>query len=96
MKGKLYLFGGVSRPDATECLPGVYSFDIGEDVTVGGGKRNTSSLVCAEAFFCRCCFSVTLRKSKIKPNSTVMVFPFSNSVSDLGLFGSRGRGPQSC
>ncbi|KAM9820177.1 uncharacterized protein ACB057_000773 [Neosynchiropus ocellatus] len=28
VKGKLYLFGGVSRPDATECLPGVYCFDI--------------------------------------------------------------------
>ncbi|XP_047425091.1 rab9 effector protein with kelch motifs [Mugil cephalus] len=28
VKGKLYLFGGVSSPDATECLPGVYSFDI--------------------------------------------------------------------
>ncbi|XP_035464829.2 rab9 effector protein with kelch motifs [Scophthalmus maximus] len=28
VKGKLYLFGGVCRPDATECLPGVYSFDI--------------------------------------------------------------------
>ncbi|XP_029300986.1 rab9 effector protein with kelch motifs-like [Cottoperca gobio] len=28
VKGKLYLFGGASSPDATECLPGVYSFDI--------------------------------------------------------------------
>uniref|UniRef100_A0A3B4VPV9 Zmp:0000001301 n=1 Tax=Seriola dumerili TaxID=41447 RepID=A0A3B4VPV9_SERDU len=28
VKGKLYLFGGVSSPNATECLPGVYSFDI--------------------------------------------------------------------
>ncbi|KAK2818821.1 hypothetical protein Q5P01_024382 [Channa striata] len=28
VKGKLYLFGGVSSPDATESLPGVYSFDI--------------------------------------------------------------------
>uniref|UniRef100_A0AAQ6IJ09 Uncharacterized protein n=1 Tax=Anabas testudineus TaxID=64144 RepID=A0AAQ6IJ09_ANATE len=28
VKGKLYLFGGVSSPDTTECLPGVYSFDI--------------------------------------------------------------------
>ncbi|KAM8827678.1 uncharacterized protein AB9W97_004026 isoform 2-T2 [Spinachia spinachia] len=28
VKGKLYLFGGASRSDATECLPGVYSFDI--------------------------------------------------------------------
>ncbi|XP_029025733.1 rab9 effector protein with kelch motifs isoform X2 [Betta splendens] len=28
VKGKLYLFGGVSGSDATECLPGVYSFDI--------------------------------------------------------------------
>ncbi|XP_059213653.1 uncharacterized protein zmp:0000001301 [Centropristis striata] len=28
VKGKLYLFGGVSSPDATECLPGVHSFDI--------------------------------------------------------------------
>ncbi|XP_071322896.1 rab9 effector protein with kelch motifs isoform X1 [Trachinotus anak] len=28
VKGKLYLFGGVSSPNATECLPGVYTFDI--------------------------------------------------------------------
>nr|XP_020456647.1 host cell factor 2-like [Monopterus albus] len=28
VNGKLYLFGGVSSPDTTECLPGVYSFDI--------------------------------------------------------------------
>ncbi|XP_037609013.1 rab9 effector protein with kelch motifs isoform X1 [Sebastes umbrosus] len=28
VKGKLYLFGGASTPDAPECLPGVYSFDI--------------------------------------------------------------------
>ncbi|XP_070707247.1 rab9 effector protein with kelch motifs [Pempheris klunzingeri] len=28
VKGKLYLFGGASKPDATECLPGVHSFDI--------------------------------------------------------------------
>uniref|UniRef100_A0A3B5A0K3 Rab9 effector protein with kelch motifs n=1 Tax=Stegastes partitus TaxID=144197 RepID=A0A3B5A0K3_9TELE len=28
VKGSLYLFGGTSSPEATECLPGVYSFDI--------------------------------------------------------------------
>ncbi|MEQ2230716.1 hypothetical protein ILYODFUR_032253, partial [Ilyodon furcidens] len=28
IKGKLYLFGGASSPDASECLPGVYSFDV--------------------------------------------------------------------
>uniref|UniRef100_A0A3Q3EPR0 Rab9 effector protein with kelch motifs n=1 Tax=Kryptolebias marmoratus TaxID=37003 RepID=A0A3Q3EPR0_KRYMA len=28
VKGKLFLFGGASSPDATECLPGVYRFDI--------------------------------------------------------------------
>ncbi|XP_075312618.1 uncharacterized protein LOC142373299 [Odontesthes bonariensis] len=28
VKGRLYLFGGASSPDAAECLPGVYSFDI--------------------------------------------------------------------
>ncbi|XP_034048004.1 rab9 effector protein with kelch motifs [Thalassophryne amazonica] len=28
VRGKLYLFGGVSSPKATECLPGVYCFDI--------------------------------------------------------------------
>ncbi|KTF83230.1 hypothetical protein cypCar_00041502 [Cyprinus carpio] len=27
-KGKLYLFGGSSHPESTECLPGVYCFDI--------------------------------------------------------------------
>lgn len=38
VKGKLYLFGGVSSPDAAECLPGVYSFDIGEDDTEQVGE----------------------------------------------------------
>ncbi|CDR00178.1 unnamed protein product [Oncorhynchus mykiss] len=28
VKGKLYLFGGVDSPQAGECLPGVYCFDI--------------------------------------------------------------------
>ncbi|XP_055063381.2 uncharacterized protein [Misgurnus anguillicaudatus] len=28
VKGKLYLFGGSSHPEAKECLPGVYCFDI--------------------------------------------------------------------
>lgn len=52
MKGKLYLFGGVSSPDATECLPGVYSFDIGEDVTqLVEEEENTISLVCAFLYF---------------------------------------------
>lgn len=32
VKGNLYLFGGASSPDATECLPGVYRFDIGENM----------------------------------------------------------------
>lgn len=44
MKGKLYLFGGASSPDAGECLPGVYSFDIGEDVIEGGGKEEHDQL----------------------------------------------------
>ncbi len=30
VKGKLYLFGGSSHPEAKQCLPGVYCFDIGE------------------------------------------------------------------
>ncbi|XP_056322999.1 uncharacterized protein zmp:0000001301 [Danio aesculapii] len=28
VKGKLYLFGGCSDPEAKECLPGIYCFDI--------------------------------------------------------------------
>ncbi|XP_050801811.1 uncharacterized protein LOC127047504 isoform X5 [Gopherus flavomarginatus] len=28
VRGKIYLFGGCSTPDAKECLPGVYSFDL--------------------------------------------------------------------
>ncbi|XP_029921594.1 rab9 effector protein with kelch motifs [Myripristis murdjan] len=28
VKGRLFLFGGASEPNATECLPGVYCFDI--------------------------------------------------------------------
>eukprot|EP00064_Thunnus_orientalis_P006896 superscaffoldBa00000739_g6915 len=45
LTGKLYLFGGVSRHDATECLPGVYSFDIvsltWECLTTGGVTLKT-------------------------------------------------------
>uniref|UniRef100_A0A3P9I1B3 Zmp:0000001301 n=1 Tax=Oryzias latipes TaxID=8090 RepID=A0A3P9I1B3_ORYLA len=43
-KGRLYLFGGASCPDATECLPGVYSFDISltwERLAVGGVAPRT-------------------------------------------------------
>ncbi|XP_049909422.1 rab9 effector protein with kelch motifs isoform X1 [Epinephelus moara] len=47
VKGKLYLFGGASSPDATECLPGVYSFDIvsltWEGLAVGGVALRTLS-----------------------------------------------------
>ncbi|XP_016519975.1 host cell factor 1 [Poecilia formosa] len=28
VRGKLYLFGGSSSPEASECLPGVFSFDV--------------------------------------------------------------------
>ncbi|XP_039634931.1 rab9 effector protein with kelch motifs-like [Perca fluviatilis] len=45
VKGKLYLFGGVSSPEATECLPGVYSFDIvsltWECLAIGGVALKT-------------------------------------------------------
>ncbi|GLD51789.1 rab9 effector protein with kelch motifs [Lates japonicus] len=45
VKGKLYLFGGVSSPDAAECLPGVYSFDIvsltWECLAIGGVALRT-------------------------------------------------------
>lgn len=42
VRGKLYLFGGWSCPDAAECLPGVYSFDIGEDVQRAGWAPSTT------------------------------------------------------
>ncbi|XP_062291278.1 rab9 effector protein with kelch motifs [Scomber scombrus] len=45
VKGKLYLFGGVSHQDASECLPRVYSFDIvsltWECLTTGGVTLKT-------------------------------------------------------
>ncbi|CAJ1071095.1 rab9 effector protein with kelch motifs isoform X1 [Xyrichtys novacula] len=45
VKGKLYLFGGVSKPGATECLPGVHSFDVvsltWERLAVGGVALRT-------------------------------------------------------
>ncbi|XP_034152979.1 rho GTPase-activating protein gacHH [Esox lucius] len=45
VKGKLYLFGGVSNPQAGECLPGVYCFDIvnleWERLTIGGVSLRT-------------------------------------------------------
>uniref|UniRef100_A0A3P8TYH5 Zmp:0000001301 n=1 Tax=Amphiprion percula TaxID=161767 RepID=A0A3P8TYH5_AMPPE len=52
VKGSLYLFGGASSPNATECLPGVYSFDISltwECLVTGGlalrALRNSSVAV---------------------------------------------------
>lgn len=53
MRGKLYLFGGSSCPDATECLPGVYSFDIGKDAAEGGGRED------ADGFHPTCFFFLT-------------------------------------
>uniref|UniRef100_UPI0037E875CC rab9 effector protein with kelch motifs n=1 Tax=Semicossyphus pulcher TaxID=241346 RepID=UPI0037E875CC len=45
VKGKLYLFGGASSPNASECLPGVYSFDIvsltWDSLAVGGVALGT-------------------------------------------------------
>ncbi|XP_024124302.1 rab9 effector protein with kelch motifs isoform X1 [Oryzias melastigma] len=45
VKGRLYLFGGASCPDATECLPGVHCFDIvsltWEWLAVGGVALRT-------------------------------------------------------
>ncbi|XP_068508918.1 rab9 effector protein with kelch motifs [Syngnathus scovelli] len=45
VKGKVYVFGGVSNPKAAECLPGVFSFDIvsltWDCLTVGGVTLRT-------------------------------------------------------
>ncbi|KAL6472374.1 hypothetical protein MHYP_G00185620 [Metynnis hypsauchen] len=45
VKGKLYLFGGSCHPQATECLPGVYCFDIvtlrWEKLVTGGVSLRT-------------------------------------------------------
>ncbi|XP_064163736.1 rab9 effector protein with kelch motifs [Anguilla rostrata] len=45
VKGKLYLFGGSSVPQARECLPGVYCFDIElltwDDLKAGGVPMRT-------------------------------------------------------
>lgn len=30
VKGKIYLFGGCASVNAEQCLPGVYTFDLGE------------------------------------------------------------------
>ncbi|XP_069025104.1 rab9 effector protein with kelch motifs [Embiotoca jacksoni] len=53
VKGRLYLFGGASSPDAAECLPGVHSFDIvsltWECLPVGGvslrALRHSSAVI---------------------------------------------------
>ncbi|KAK3550173.1 hypothetical protein QTP86_021205 [Hemibagrus guttatus] len=42
VKGKLYLFGGSCHPEARECLPGVYCFDV---VTLRWEKLNTGGVV---------------------------------------------------
>ncbi|CAL8280105.1 unnamed protein product [Merluccius merluccius] len=45
VKGSLYLFGGTSEPNATECLPGVHCFDIvsltWEELSTGGVALRT-------------------------------------------------------
>ncbi|KAG7476980.1 hypothetical protein MATL_G00088550 [Megalops atlanticus] len=45
VKGKIYLFGGSSAPDARECLPGVYCFHIvpltWEKLNIGGFPPKT-------------------------------------------------------
>ncbi|XP_077353851.1 uncharacterized protein LOC144002463 isoform X1 [Festucalex cinctus] len=45
VKGKVYVFGGVSNPKAAECLPGMFSFDIvsltWDCLTVGGVTLRT-------------------------------------------------------
>ncbi|KAJ8287021.1 hypothetical protein GJAV_G00046090 [Gymnothorax javanicus] len=43
VKGKLYLFGGSSAPQARECLPGIYCFDI-EPLTWDNLKTSGVSL----------------------------------------------------
>lgn len=46
VKGKLYLFGGSCHPQATECLMGMYCFDIGEQLCLITLvlERNTTAL----------------------------------------------------
>lgn len=34
VRGKMYLFGGSCHPEAKECLPGVYCFDIGKNYPI--------------------------------------------------------------
>lgn len=46
IKGKVYLFGGSSSPEATECLPGVHRFDIGKSVKVSNAVIWTLSNNC--------------------------------------------------
>ncbi|KAG5261767.1 hypothetical protein AALO_G00288110 [Alosa alosa] len=45
VKGQVYLFGGISSPEAKECLPGVYRFDIvllaWEKLSIGGVPLRT-------------------------------------------------------
>ncbi|XP_059400813.1 uncharacterized protein zmp:0000001301 [Carassius carassius] len=75
VKGKLYLFGGSSHPEAGECLPGVYCFDI---VTLMWEKLQTAG-VCLR----------TLRHSAAALGDNIYVFGGildSVSTDDLMMF----------
>nr|XP_061800295.1 rab9 effector protein with kelch motifs-like [Nerophis lumbriciformis] len=79
VKGKVYLFGGVSNPKATECLPGVFSFDIvsltWDCLTTGGVTLRTmghSSVAVRDNIYV---YGGTLRGT---PTDDLMVF---NTVS---------------
>ncbi|KAM3842225.1 RING finger protein B [Diretmus argenteus] len=60
VKGKLYLFGGVSNPKAGECLPGVYCFDI---VSLTWGRLATGGVALR-----------TLRHSSVAVGDNVYVY----------------------
>lgn len=90
MRGKLYLFGGSSCPDATECLPGVHSFDIGEDVEEAGWRGIRAPSTSFIPFF----LSFGYSSLALSPDLHWSTLCFVNSVSDLGLLCSQWRGPQ--
>ncbi len=65
VNGKLYLFGGSSHPEAKECLPGVYCFDIGETKCMWLYDETEELELLSSCWFGLSCASVTLTWEKL-------------------------------
>uniref|UniRef100_A0A3Q2FMA0 Rab9 effector protein with kelch motifs n=1 Tax=Cyprinodon variegatus TaxID=28743 RepID=A0A3Q2FMA0_CYPVA len=97
VKGKLFLFGGASRPEASECLPGVYSFDVSltwECLSTSGvaprGLRHSSAAAGDNIY-------VYGGVVKGDPTDDLLVFnTFAQAGDQVFMFGGYGAGGEFC